>query len=412
MVTIQLEGVVLEIDFAHFKFGLSAEDERLNSPHFNNKIKQDKLFASFNSKRKLEYEHKFHLDDTLILFANEAFPESAINDPLGDLHVWDLWQSGVRRFPYPGQYLPLEIFSQDAKIQSASTVGVVGECLTGAFASEGIAPWPIVRVIRHWPDFIFYDRLSSRFALVESKAFTNIGGAMSGLMDRFRSSTFRSFLVDALSHLISDRSVSVWGGFTRVVNVNPFRAQFTFVETYLEDGGASSRPTTMLNVLGEFVMQLALGQTLDDLNKYSLERKNTRGRNKENKAPPHFLSSAIEDALSQLPNSMISTLSSEDYHRIMQAAHQFFSLHEEKIFRSVESKGYDGSASKQTSTDKFEQIRIVGNTKIFGRRLNLNEAAKIDRVWERNWSNVGVLHREGSFDVCRCGGLQLMMQQV
>ena len=402
---------MLEIDFAHFKFGLSAEDERLNSPHFDQKVKKDKLFASFQSTRECEHQEQFKLPEKLILLANEAFPESAINDPLGDLHVWDLWQSGIRSFPYPGQYLPLEIFNQDAKIQSSSTVGVVGECLAGVFATAGIAPWPIVRVIRNWPDFIFYDRSNSRFALVESKASTDIDGTTASINSRFDLPTFKGFLVDALRHLISDRSVSVWGAFTRVVRVKPFRAQLTFVETFLASADTNPRPSTMLNVLGEFVMQLALGQVMDELSVYALTDKK-RSQHTEKKEPPLFVIDAIEDALLHLPYSMVSKLSSNDRIAIMQAAKESYGLHEKKILNSLESSEFTDNSHMTASTADFREIRTVGDTQILGRRLNSKEAEEVDRGWRHDWGAVSNSHYGELTDVYRCGGLLLATKRV
>ena len=216
-------------------------------------MKQNKsLDRTFFSNKNIAYSASNHLEDDLIIFANEAFPESAVNDPLGDLRIWDLWQTGKRAFPYPGKYIPLEIFSQGTKVKSTSSMGVLGECLCGLYATAGIGPWPIVRVINRWPDFIFHDRNKKKFALMESKAFADINGSLSKFEDRFDKSILQEFLLDALKHLVSDRSVSVWGSFTSVKSVDPFRAQVTFVETTLEGEAASSSSSTVVDMLAEY----------------------------------------------------------------------------------------------------------------------------------------------------------------
>ena len=144
----------MDIDFQHISFVLRLDDEHIFSPHFSAPETKEKAAAKFFASKKIEFTENFSLPDDLILFANEAFPESAINDPLGDVHVWESWQTGTRTFPYPGKYVPLDIFEQGGKTQSPTAIGVIGECLSGLFATSGIGPWPIVRPIRKWPDFI------------------------------------------------------------------------------------------------------------------------------------------------------------------------------------------------------------------------------------------------------------------
>ena len=73
-----------------------------------------------------------------LLAGNEAYPESAIADPITDLRVWYDWRSGVRKFPYPGSYEPLEIRKHRGKIPSAGVIGVVGEILVSDFRKRAM----------------------------------------------------------------------------------------------------------------------------------------------------------------------------------------------------------------------------------------------------------------------------------
>ena len=91
---------------------------------------------------------------------------------------------------------------------------------------------------------------------MESKAFTDLGGATTGVRDRISDALLGEFLFDALQHLLSDRTVAVWGAFTRILSITPFKAQVTFIETSLENNVQQGKPSTTLSIIGNFVMQL------------------------------------------------------------------------------------------------------------------------------------------------------------
>ena len=80
---------------------------------------------------------------------------------------------GVRNrvFPYPGKFSRLGLTHQEPKIAAPSSVCVLGEIMTDILLEAMISPDVLVRVIRHWPDFIFFLG-HDVYAFIESKAFT------------------------------------------------------------------------------------------------------------------------------------------------------------------------------------------------------------------------------------------------
>ena len=236
-----------------------------------------------------------------MLLANEAFPESAINDPLGDLQVWESWQTGSRTFPYPGQYIPLDIFGQGKGPISHShwcnwrmSNWLICNCrycaIAGSASNQALARFHLVR------------RSKSRFALLESKAFTDLGGATTGVRDRISDALLGEFLFDALQHLLSDRTVAVWGAFTRILSITPFKAQVTFIETSLENNVQQGKPSTTLSIIGNFVMQLGLNSLVEQI--HSSLNSDGRGTKKEEfSLDDQAISSAFSSAMNELPHS-------------------------------------------------------------------------------------------------------------
>ena len=401
----------MDLDFLHLSFEMNADDEISFSPHFSPKETKEKLASHFSTHKKVEYSQNTSLPDDLLLLANEAFPESAINDPLGDLQVWESWQTGSRTFPYPGQYIPLDIFGQGAKVQSPTAIGVIGECLTGLFATAGIAPLPVVRPIRRWPDFILYDRSKSRFALLESKAFTDLGGATTGVRDRISDALLGEFLFDALQHLLSDRTVAVWGAFTRILSITPFKAQVTFIETSLENNVQQGKPSTTLSIIGNFVMQLGLNSLVEQI--HSSLNSDGRGTKKEEfSLDDQAISSAFSSAMNELTHSFTESMSYADRDLIIRFAKENFKDKEKKIKSTIMQENFEQPAYRGFSNAAYEVIRKVGDVEISGRRLTSIEASALDKSWLKNWDAVGQKEVDAGSVATRCGGLFLTTRHV
>jgi hypothetical protein len=405
------ERILLEIDFQHVKFEFPQALERITSPHFSDTESKHKLGSAFFGNKKIIYANRHNIEDGVVLFANEAFPEAAVNDPLGDLRIWNLWQTGIRAFPYPGQYLPLEIFSQGTKVKSTSSMGVLGECLCGIYATSGIGPWPVVRVINRWPDFIFFDRNSNRFALLESKAFANIDGPVSKFEDRFDRNIIQEFLLDALRHLVSDRGVSVWGCFTSVKSIEPFKAQLTMVETTLAVNPFSNSNSTVVDMLADLVLQVALNKFLPEL--VNAGTKKARGMllARDDSTETAALKS-VQAAIAQLPLSAVGALSAEDKNRLANEAILGLQKNQKKIISLLSEADTLTSNRRGFSTSDYETIREIGDIRLEARRLNHDEAIEIDKNWLQNWDAVGQPVGFDETEIFRCGGLLIKKKYI
>ena len=216
--------------FQHYRYLFPDEQLiRYGSPFFN-PMEAGKILSKLVVARATEEnKHVVSFDLKHLLCANEAFPEAALADPLADLEVWDEWRSGNRYFPYPGHYSPLGIRRQEGKTQSTSSVGVVGEIMAGLYAQAGIAPWVLVRMISHWPDFIYYVG-EDRYAFVEAKAYTTQPEKTGKLWLDIPKKLLAECLGDAVHQLNADPYVQVWGAFTSIDKISPLRLRVTFLE--------------------------------------------------------------------------------------------------------------------------------------------------------------------------------------
>jgi hypothetical protein len=220
---------VIDVNFEHWRYIFQEEELiRYGSPHFDSAAAGQALSKAVRAGATQEASCQLDFDPKLILSANEVFPESAVADPLADLEIWDEWRSGIRSFPYPGKYGRLGIRHQDSKTNSTSSTGVLGEIMAGLFAQAGIAPWVLVRVIRRWPDYIYY-LSGDRYAFVEAKAHT---GDSSGHAHgpRVPDALLGECIVYAVHQLNADPFVQMWGSFTHIEEITPMRLRVTFLE--------------------------------------------------------------------------------------------------------------------------------------------------------------------------------------
>ncbi len=224
----------ISVSFEHWKYIFPDEVlTKYGSPFFSKKEAAEFLIPEVYENKRPIYSsiEMLQFSREQLLAANEAFPEAALSDPLADLEVWDDWRLGIRSFPYPGKYGPLGIMNQDKKTTATSSVGVIGEIMTGLFAQAGLSPWILVRVIRHWPDFI-YQIKNDRYAFVESKAFTWIDyeEQRHDESELIPDTVFGEALIDAISQLNADPFVQVWYSFTAITSIRPFEFKVIFLE--------------------------------------------------------------------------------------------------------------------------------------------------------------------------------------
>lgn len=220
----------MEVRFQHWEYEIADELlTRYGSPFFSRPDAGTALQERLLSGAVMVSSQTINFQEQQIICANEAFPEAAVADPLADLQVWDEWETGHRIFPYPGRFSRLGLTRQEGKISSPSSVGVLGEIFAGLFAQAYVAPQVLVRVIRHWPDLIFYAD-NDIYAFVEAKAFTEkLDGRH--LKDRVPGALLRELLCNAVAQLNADPHLEIWGAFTGVLTIQP---QFTLAVTFLK----------------------------------------------------------------------------------------------------------------------------------------------------------------------------------
>ncbi|MFM6156153.1 MAG: hypothetical protein ACKPE3_24685, partial [Sphaerospermopsis kisseleviana] len=261
---------MIEVSFEHWKYEFSEEDLQYGSSHFGEgeakKNLRDALYKACDT-RKAKHITKGSIDftESHIICANESFPEAAIADPIADLEVWNEWRSGVRIFPYSGQYSKLSITNQPGKGSSPSSIGVVGEIMAGLFGQAIISPWILVRVIRRWPDFIFYTN-DGRYAFLEAKAFTSKNKNYSvNSLDDVSEATLGECLLNAVRHQTIDPFVKIFYSFTQIKEIEPnIRLSVTFLELDVPDSRRIttkiSAPQPLIDGLAERAIQKAIHQ--------------------------------------------------------------------------------------------------------------------------------------------------------
>jgi hypothetical protein len=398
---------VIEVDFHHWSYVFNDEDLiRYGSPHFDRKSAGQALSAAVRAGAVNRNSHQLEFDPRQILSANEVFPEAAVADPLADLEVWDEWRTGIRAFPYPGKYGRLGIRKQDAKTNSTSSTGVIGEVMTGLFAQAGIAPWVLVRVIRRWPDFIFYIQ-DDRYAFVEAKAFTGDDALPKKSPIHIPEALLGECVVDAVQQLNADPFVQVWGAFTHIRQITPMRLRVTFLQL---DAPGERRESNKKRVIPQAVLigvaERALRRAITEFEAaelaplYRTERRPTKyERNRLEKL-------LIPAAMQQLE----SLLSEEGIQTAVLASHSLVEVELRKMLRyaSIPEKGEGHrtfSARERASSGKLSLVRATGPQAIFVGDISRSEQQSISTLWSPDWTSANQPWRKlDPVDVWRCGG--------
>jgi hypothetical protein len=231
-----------ECDFQHWQWEVPDDVLRkYGSPHFSRPDAGKALAAlvlhpSKGAKCIFSDHHKIPLIG--ILAGNEAYPETAISNPISDIFVWYDWKSGRRKFPYPGAYAPLDLRKQDPKTVSKSVVGVFGEIISGIYAQQGISVSPLSRVILRWPDFIYIQQADSHFVEAKATIDENIPGSPLTAIGK-HGQNLSEVLIEAIQQFGADPWVTVWGGFVGIHIDELLELRFTM--TFLELKAPQSR---------------------------------------------------------------------------------------------------------------------------------------------------------------------------
>ena len=398
---------VIDVSFQHWRYVLKEEELiRYGSPHFDRKTAGQALSAAVMAGASNEASCDLLFDEKLILSANEVFPEAAVADPLADLEVWDEWRSGIRSFPYPGRYGRLGIRRQDTKTNSTSSTGVLGEIVTGLFAQAGIAPWVLVRVIRRWPDFIFYLR-GDRYAFVEAKAYTGemAGSSVTGL--HIPQGLFSDCVVDAVHQLNADPFVQVWGAFTHIIQIAPMRLKVTFLEL---NADASRRSSIQKRVLPQAVLlgiaERALRRAITDVEERDLAPLKRADRKPSKYERNQLERVLVPAAMRQLEDLLVE----ENIRTAVLASPKLFEIELKKMIRGAsipeQGEGYRMfSARERASSGTLSYVRGTGPHALYVGDISPVEQTSISANWTSNWQNANQpWKRIDSVDIWRCGG--------
>lgn len=398
---------MVDVAFEHWRYVFPDEElVRYGSPYFDTQTAGKALLASLSNGAARVTSHAANFDPKQILCANEAFPEAALADPLADLEVWDDWRTGIRSFPYAGRYSKLGIRRQETKTSATSSVGVIGEIMAGVYAQAGIAPWVLVRVIRHWPDFIFYIG-GDRYAFVESKAFTGETGVRKSSWLQLPDKLLGECLVTAVQQLNSDPFVQVWGAFTHIEQISPLRLRVIFLELDAGDDHRSEKskrvlPDAVIAGIAERVLRTSLFR-LDERKLKSLEGRR-RGIPREERR--RFERALTQAAIQELEDILID-------HAVKVAVLQSRQAVEQKI-RGLVRKAYvaeriEGArlygALEQARTGNMSRIRAVGTETIYVGSLDREAFAAISASWTSSWESANQPWKQiGEASLWRCGG--------
>jgi hypothetical protein len=132
---------MIEISFEHWRYTFTEEMLiKYGSRYFHRKEAGAHYVLDIHQRSEQVSSLSLGFSERQVRSGNEAFAEAAIADPIADLEVWEEWRSGTRYFPYHGRYSRLDITRQDDKTSSPSSVGEVGEIMTGFFAQAGVSP--------------------------------------------------------------------------------------------------------------------------------------------------------------------------------------------------------------------------------------------------------------------------------
>ena len=425
----------IEVNFEHLRIDLDEDSLQYNSPHYKDKRARDGLleFCQKNAKmRGTPLKMRFCRDQ--INLANEVFPEAAVADPLADLEILDEWKNGIRVFPYPGHYSRFELFIQEAKSPPTTSVGVIGEIMAGLFAQVGISPWIIVRVIGNWPDFIFYDPKEQRYSFVEAKAFTSSPGSSSPFTsspessNRIQSSLLRECALDAVRQINTDPWVTVWGAFTYIAEIKPFKLEVTFVEfdcPTKRDNSGDRKGVPDVVVRGIATRCVVQGiqdiqnqdperllpgnppkdeSLQDDLEKASIESVGELSKKvvpqtaiKKDKNLSSDLEKAASECVEELlekvvPQTAIKHIEKKVNKEIKDIISKILKLKEADDQRPF----YEGR--RKAAAGETARIREICKQTIYMKELSSDEIDSFDRDWKPDWERASQTHTENAND--------------
>jgi hypothetical protein len=402
----------VQVYFEHLRYQFPDEQLiRYGSPYFDTRTAGLDLIRFFRSDVVKVCDHAMTFDSRHLLSANEAFPEAALSDPLSDLVVWDDWRAGLRAFPYPGTYSKLGITQQDSKTSACTSVGVLGEIMAGVFSQAGISPWVLVRVIRHWPDFIFALK-NNRYAFVESKAFTSgdektsTHGIPNGLLGEC--------LVASVQQLNADPYVQVWSAFTNVRHIAPLTLHVIFLELDTNDNRRTSLPVRVLpdvivNGIAERALNTSLHRVDDDYVRFLVEGGPKPSKEERRKFELALVSAAMQEVESMLMDQELKVVMLQSRELI-----------ERRLARlAKKARPRDGIKSRrlfgilgESAPEGLARVRSLGPGSVYASKLTTHDYVGVTTTWTKDWERANEnWARVDDVPVWRCGGALLAVSE-
>jgi hypothetical protein len=382
---------VINVDFEHWQY--TFPDDLL--------VKYGSPFFSQNDAG-WAYTHHIHdhatrrtpqfltFTEHQIVAGNEAFPENAVADPIADLEVWDEWKQGTRYFPYPGRYSKLGITHQEQKTSCPASVGVLGEIMAGFFGQAGVSPWILVRVVRHWPDFIF-SHSDRTYSFVESKAFATNASGDTGL----RARTLDAHLVEGAFHaaqqLNCDSFGRVWYCITQIRGVTPLDLVVTLLELRVSDARKVAQTIrTMPAVVAEGLAERAVNQAAAKIGLVDADEAVVRLKSEGQRLKSSLESQARAEVEGLLSEASEEPSSIHDVQPISEAINRIVTslASRKRASRFSEDKvGTRFRAAKESAAEcRLSRLRGSGDSTLFLADLPRNSIRQTRHNWVPDWA--------------------------
>jgi len=393
-----------------------------SSPYHTVLTCTEPLINDLNSNKKFIGETSLKFTREQIICGNESYPESAISDPIADIEVWNEWKTGIRVFPYEGMYKPFNINNQEPKTASTTTIGVLGEIISGFVAEALINSEILVRNIHRWPDFILLDE-NKQFVFFEAKA-TFQKPDNNADYQIFHVPTLRDFLRDAFAQINADPRIRVLGGFAKLISVKPeFIVEFEIVEVNAPDARIDGYISAGIpEAVAENITSRIINEVIEEASlkiekeiQYGLIGNNANEKNKRFKEIVRNISkSRIKDfklklGLNITDNKAFEQISAS-INNMVQSEVNFNSLMSKRrnvnlfntITEPIDSIVFNGL--------KYNFIRSVGTSKLYT-TFHSDSKSKSDASWNRLIENSTkpYLSQEG-YKVWKCGGALYLLK--
>jgi len=380
----------MEINFMHLKHIFEESSlMRYTSPHFSNSEAGSEIRNIV--LKGLEKQHEFFGMEFLreqLLCANEVFPEAAVADPFADLEIWNEWRSGSRAFPYPGKYSRLGITVQEPKTSSKISIGMIGEIFAGLFSQSYLGPWVLVRVIRRWPDFIYYTR-DGRYAFIESKAFTFFNQHLLNIIN-IPQDELGQCLFEAAQQLNTDPFVKVWLSFTAIRNIDPFKADVIFLEL---DAPNRRRENVAVRVVPPAVIKglayRAITHAASDLPPLDIIGLGTKPPGKKSDSRKAAESRLILRANEMIEEELLDVSIEKSFlPNIRKEVEREIEIQVGKSFlqESYIGKKYE-LAKRRAAEGKLSYIRSIGSAGLYIADIPRVERREMEKTWTPNWAD-------------------------